>query len=227
MRSRRRSSAGLQSLADPEYLEGQQRVAPGIGPVYGVRWPLMAAVARGFRGATREVRPRPLLFVADRLFREDRPRAALVRVRPPRAHARPGPGAHLAAPAPCGARGRRLDHRRRSRPSVRQGHRRRAVPLGRARAARLLAVALGAAPRRLDDRDDDPRRSPPRSRSGGRRARDPAAAPADGRCRARRPEGAVVGLALAHRRGHGRDGRGASRARPSSRPRPMTATAPG
>jgi 3-methyladenine DNA glycosylase AlkD len=63
--------AGLQSLADPEYFEGQQRVAPGIGPVYGVRWPLMAAVARGFRGATREVRPAPLLFVADRLFRED------------------------------------------------------------------------------------------------------------------------------------------------------------
>ena len=63
--------AGLRSLADPEYLDGQQRIAPGIGAVYGVRWPLMAAVARGFRGATRDVRPAPLLFVADRLFRED------------------------------------------------------------------------------------------------------------------------------------------------------------
>jgi 3-methyladenine DNA glycosylase AlkD len=63
--------AGLRSLADPEYLEGQQRVAPGIGAVYGVRWPLMAAVSRGFRGATRDVRPAPLLFVADRLFHED------------------------------------------------------------------------------------------------------------------------------------------------------------
>ena len=63
--------AGLRSLADPEYLDGAQRVAPGIGAIYGVRWPLMAAIARGFRGATRDVRPAPVLFVADRLFRED------------------------------------------------------------------------------------------------------------------------------------------------------------
>ena len=63
-------AAGLQRLADPDYLEGQQRVAPGIGPVYGVRWPLIAAVSRGFRNATRQVRPTPLLFVADRLFHE-------------------------------------------------------------------------------------------------------------------------------------------------------------
>jgi 3-methyladenine DNA glycosylase AlkD len=63
-------TAGLRRLADPDYLEGQQRVAPGIGPVYGVRWPLIAAVSRGFRNATRQVRPTPLLFVADRLFHE-------------------------------------------------------------------------------------------------------------------------------------------------------------
>lgn len=63
-------TAGLQRLADPEYLEGQQRVAPGIGAVYGVRWPLLAAVSRGFRNATREERPTPLLFIADRLFHE-------------------------------------------------------------------------------------------------------------------------------------------------------------
>ena len=63
-------TAGLARLADPEYLEGQQRVAPGIGPVLGVRWPLMAAVSRGFRNATRDERPTPLLFVADRLFAE-------------------------------------------------------------------------------------------------------------------------------------------------------------
>ena len=61
---------GLVALADPEYLEGQQRVAPGIGPVHGVRWPLMAAVARGFRQATKGDPATPLLFVADRLFRE-------------------------------------------------------------------------------------------------------------------------------------------------------------
>ena len=63
-------TAGLASLADPAYLAGQQRVAPGIGAVHGVRWPLLAAVERGFRQATRGDRPTPLLFIADRLFRE-------------------------------------------------------------------------------------------------------------------------------------------------------------
>jgi 3-methyladenine DNA glycosylase AlkD len=61
---------GLASLADPDYRAGQQRIAPGIGTVFGVRWPLLAAVSRGFRGATRHDRPTPLLFIADRLFRE-------------------------------------------------------------------------------------------------------------------------------------------------------------
>jgi 3-methyladenine DNA glycosylase AlkD len=61
---------GLADLADPDYLAGQQRVAPGIGPVHGVRWPLLAAVQRGFRNATKGERPTPLLFIADRLFHE-------------------------------------------------------------------------------------------------------------------------------------------------------------
>ena len=61
---------GLADLADPDYLAGQQRVAPGIGAVHGVRWPLLAAIQRGFRNATRGDRPTTLLFVADRLFRE-------------------------------------------------------------------------------------------------------------------------------------------------------------
>jgi 3-methyladenine DNA glycosylase AlkD len=61
---------GFQRLADPEYLAGQQLVAPGIGPILGVRWPLHAAVARGFRRATRTDRSSTLLYVADRLFRE-------------------------------------------------------------------------------------------------------------------------------------------------------------
>ena len=61
---------GLTELADPEYLEGQRRVAPGIGALHGVRWPLLAAVARGFRQATKGERPTSLLFLADRLFRE-------------------------------------------------------------------------------------------------------------------------------------------------------------
>jgi 3-methyladenine DNA glycosylase AlkD len=61
---------GLTGLADPEYLDGQRRIAPGIGALFGVRWPLLAAVQRGFRRGTRRVRPTPLLFLADRLFRE-------------------------------------------------------------------------------------------------------------------------------------------------------------
>jgi 3-methyladenine DNA glycosylase AlkD len=39
--------------------------------VLGVRWPLNAAIARGFKRATRRDSPMQLLFVADRLFREE------------------------------------------------------------------------------------------------------------------------------------------------------------
>ncbi len=62
--------AAFVRLADPEYHDGQHRVAPDLGLVHGVRWPLLAALARGFRQATRGDRPTSLLFVADRLFRE-------------------------------------------------------------------------------------------------------------------------------------------------------------
>jgi len=62
--------AAFEALADPEYVAGQQRVAPGIGVVHGVRWPLMAAVQRGFRNATRRDSATTLLYVADRLFHE-------------------------------------------------------------------------------------------------------------------------------------------------------------
>lgn len=62
----------LQALADPVYVEGQQRVAPGIGALVGVRWPLLAALASGFRRATRHDSAGPLLFVIERLLREDR-----------------------------------------------------------------------------------------------------------------------------------------------------------
>jgi len=61
---------GLATLADPEYLEGQRRIAPGIGHVIGVRWPLIEAVKRGFRESTRGDRTSTWLFVADRLLRE-------------------------------------------------------------------------------------------------------------------------------------------------------------
>ena len=62
--------SGFEELADPEYLAGQQHVAPGIGALHGVRWPLTAAVQRGFRNATRRDRPSHLLWIADRLFDE-------------------------------------------------------------------------------------------------------------------------------------------------------------
>jgi 3-methyladenine DNA glycosylase AlkD len=63
--------SGLQALADPEYLEGQRRVAPGIGAVIGVRWPLIEAVKRGFRESTRRERTSTWLFAGDRLLREE------------------------------------------------------------------------------------------------------------------------------------------------------------
>jgi len=62
--------AGFERLSDPEYGEGVQFIAPGIGTVHGVRRPLLAAVARGFRHETSRDRATTLLFIADRLFRE-------------------------------------------------------------------------------------------------------------------------------------------------------------
>ena len=62
---------GLETLADPEYLDGQRRVAPGIGALVGVRWPLIEAVKRGFRESTKGERTSTWLFVADRLLREE------------------------------------------------------------------------------------------------------------------------------------------------------------
>ncbi len=61
---------GLGQLADPDYRAGTQRIAPGIGRTYGVRWPLTAAVERGFRAATRRERAVGYLEIADRLFDE-------------------------------------------------------------------------------------------------------------------------------------------------------------
>jgi 3-methyladenine DNA glycosylase AlkD len=63
--------AGLDGLADDEYLEGQRRVAPGIAPILGVRQPLLTAVTSGLRVATRRDSTATLLEVADRLLRED------------------------------------------------------------------------------------------------------------------------------------------------------------
>ncbi|MEI7744845.1 MAG: DNA alkylation repair protein [Chloroflexota bacterium] len=61
---------GLPAFADPEYLAGQRRVAPGIGHLLGVRNPLLAAVTRGLRAATRRDRPDSLLDIAEHLDRD-------------------------------------------------------------------------------------------------------------------------------------------------------------
>jgi 3-methyladenine DNA glycosylase AlkD len=62
---------GLETLADATYREGQRRVAPGIGPTLGVRRPLLTAVSRGLRAATRRDRASALLDIAAGLLRED------------------------------------------------------------------------------------------------------------------------------------------------------------
>jgi 3-methyladenine DNA glycosylase AlkD len=63
--------SGLADLSDPAYVEGQRRIAPGIGALHGVRWPLIDAVRRGFRQETRRDPTSGWLFVADRLLREE------------------------------------------------------------------------------------------------------------------------------------------------------------
>ena len=60
---------GLPSLADPEYLDGERRVAPGIGELLGVRIPLLVGITRGLRAATRRDTPSTLLDIADHLGR--------------------------------------------------------------------------------------------------------------------------------------------------------------
>jgi 3-methyladenine DNA glycosylase AlkD len=61
---------GLDDLADPDYLDGQQRIAPGIGLVLGVRGPLLHAVSRGLRATTRHDRSSAILDLAARMLAE-------------------------------------------------------------------------------------------------------------------------------------------------------------
>lgn len=60
---------GLAGLADPAYAAAQERVAPGSGPVVGVRWPLLHEVGRVLRPALRETSPSLVLDLATRLAR--------------------------------------------------------------------------------------------------------------------------------------------------------------
>lgn len=60
---------GLQELADPVYAEAQRRVAPGVGTVIGVRWPLIQAIAAELRRPLREASAGTALYLADHLSR--------------------------------------------------------------------------------------------------------------------------------------------------------------
>jgi len=62
----------FEALADPVYRDEQARVAPGIGPVYGVRLPLQTALRRSFDRATRRDSSATLLLLADHLLRAPR-----------------------------------------------------------------------------------------------------------------------------------------------------------
>jgi 3-methyladenine DNA glycosylase AlkD len=61
----------LDALADPAYRSAQSRIAPGIGPVHGVRLPLLTALRKSFDRATRRDSPAQLLLLADRLLRAE------------------------------------------------------------------------------------------------------------------------------------------------------------
>ena len=61
---------GLAALADEAYRIEQSRVAPGSGAVFGVRNPLLAAVARRLRAALKESSDSTALWLAERLASE-------------------------------------------------------------------------------------------------------------------------------------------------------------
>lgn len=62
--------AGFERLADDEYAAEQERVAPGSGLVFGVRWPLIQAVAAQLRGPLEEGTSSSALWLAQRLATE-------------------------------------------------------------------------------------------------------------------------------------------------------------
>ena len=63
--------SGFAEIGDPAVQAGQRLIAPGIGPVLGVRLPLMTAVHREFKRGTRKTSSSLILDIADRLLRED------------------------------------------------------------------------------------------------------------------------------------------------------------
>ena len=151
----------LDELADPDYQEGTPRSSPGSRAHARRRWPLLSAILRGFKSATRNGARRrcstsPPHCSASRSSR------SMDRVRAPRPDRRRGARADLAAAPARRGTGRTGPRSMRS-PTRRARHPRRALPVGGARAAGVLAVPLGAPPGRLDGRDD-----PARERGSGR-----------------------------------------------------------
>jgi 3-methyladenine DNA glycosylase AlkD len=69
----RTARMGFAALADPAYRQGQITIAPGIDPaeIVGVRLPLMEAVHRAYKKATRETSTAQLLDVIARLLTSD------------------------------------------------------------------------------------------------------------------------------------------------------------
>jgi 3-methyladenine DNA glycosylase AlkD len=62
---------GLADLADPLYVDGIRSVTPGLGPVLGVRLPLLSAAHKQLGRGTRRASSALVLDVTDRLLREE------------------------------------------------------------------------------------------------------------------------------------------------------------
>lgn len=63
--------AGLGEIADPTYIAGVHSVTPGLGPVLGVRLPLLEAAHKQFRRATKRTSAALILDLTDRLLMEE------------------------------------------------------------------------------------------------------------------------------------------------------------
>ena len=64
-------AGGFEGLADPVYQAGIRSITPGLGPVLGVRLPLMEAAQKAFRRGTRQTPTSLLVDAMDRLLREE------------------------------------------------------------------------------------------------------------------------------------------------------------
>jgi 3-methyladenine DNA glycosylase AlkD len=62
---------GFADLGDPVYAEGSRSIAPGLGPILGVRLPLMEATNKAFKRGTRQTSTSLLGDAADRLLRQE------------------------------------------------------------------------------------------------------------------------------------------------------------